>query len=88
MAFILFRIDFINMTGINGAGHSHLYTAGTLTGDVDKWFCIRAPHSPCVIISCDPDNGCFTNKDPVIILALRMQTNNIFVFKEMRSELK
>lgn len=72
------------MNTINGDSYSHLFTAGTVIGDMDKWFCIPASCSFIVTISCDPDNAYFTNRT---LLVANKQIGCCFQRDEIRAEM-
>lgn len=40
---ILFRIDIINMNGINSYGYSYLFRAGAVIEDIEKWLWVLIP---------------------------------------------
>lgn len=77
LTFVLSRIDIIDTKGINSYGHSYLFTAEAVIGDIDKWlwFLVSCPSNVSHVTAYNYDNAYFTNKYWVstIIWALRKQ---------------
>lgn len=89
---VLSRIDIISMNGINSDGYFHLFTAGAVTGDMDKWLWIPVPCPLNVSHLFHVTMAMLISQTSTESLLLAWHEGNrykdVFVLKEFRAELK